>query len=117
MKTSATRPPNHPNDWSLPDKNAFVALVTQTYARMARGENNVVAAHEAAREIGLESGERHWLTDEVLGGCFGVFYAPSSDLYANARDFVKWADARDLAHIGPDGVEWARVLADAETDH
>lgn len=117
MRTSSTRPPGHPNDWPLDDKNAFVALVNATYARMARGEKQVGAAHDAAREIGLDGGERHWLVDEMLAGCFGAFYAPSSDLYASAQDFLKWAGERDLEHIGPEAIAWARKLALAETDH
>lgn len=116
MRTSATRPSGHPNDWPLDDKNAFVALVTQTYARKARGENEVVAAHGAAREIGLEGGEHHWMCDEMLSGVFGLFYL-TGDHYANGDDAVKFATLADLERMGPETVAWARKLAMAETDH
>lgn len=117
MRTSPTRPPGHPNDWPLDDKNGFVALVTQTYARMARGENAVGAAHEAAREVGLDGGEHHWMCDEMLSGVMGVFYLRSGDHYAGADCAVRFATLADLEQMGPEAIAWARKLALAETDH
>lgn len=117
MRTSSARPPGHPNDWPRDDKNAFVALVTQTYALMARAENEVTAAHEAARKIGLDGGEHHWMCDEMLSGVMGVFYLRSGDHYADAACAVRFATLADLEQMGPEAVTWARVLAEAETDH
>lgn len=116
MRTSPTKPPGHVNDWPPNDKNAFVVLVTETYARMARDENEVVAAHGAAREIGLDGGEHHWMCDEMLSGVFGMFYL-SGDHYAGAVGTVKFATLTDLERMGPEAVAWARKLALAETDH
>jgi hypothetical protein len=117
MKTSATRPPGHPNDWPLDDKNAFVALLQGIADKQAVEMGQIAAAHASARELELEGKENHWMVDELLGGCFGGFYVRTSDLYANAQDFLKWAGERDFEHIGSEAVAWARKLALAETDH
>lgn len=117
MRTSPKRPPGHVNDWPLDDRNAFVALVTETYARMARGEGEVGAAHEAARTVGLDGAESHWMCDEMLSGVFGVFYVRSGDHYADAAGVVRFATLADLEQLGPVAVAWARELAEAGTEH
>lgn len=117
MRTSEKRPPGHVNDWPVHDKDAFLALVNATYARIGRGQAEVQAAHEAAREVGLDGGADHWMTDELLGGVFGVFYVRSGDHYADAAGVVRFATLADLERLGPDAVAWARKLAEADTDH
>lgn len=117
MRTSEKRPDGHVSEWPLHDKNAFMALVLGIIARKAAGRGTVEAAHAVAEEIGLEGGQLHWMVDDALASAFHVYYVRSCDLYAGADDFIKWAEARDLAYIGPDAVAFARVLAKAGTDH
>lgn len=121
MRTSEKRPPGHVGEWPgsgrLDDYNAFIALLFGTLSKRATGLGEVEAAHATATEIGLEGGQMHWMVDDLLASAFAVYYVRSSDLYADAADFIKWAEARDLEHIGPEGVAWARVLAKADADH
>lgn len=118
MKTSPSIPPGDFNyDWPVDDKNAFMTLVFGVLERTKRGEKLIAAAHAVAREIGLEGGEHHWMVDDMLASVFHTYYVPSSDLYADAAGFLKWAEARDLAHIGEDSVAYARVLIGLQSDH
>lgn len=117
MRTSAQRPAGHVNDWPLHDHNAFVALMLGALAKRAAGMGEVESAHAAAAEIGLEGGQMHWLVDDMLASTFHVYYVRSSDLYADAAQLLRWAEAGDLENLGPEAVAWARVLAEADTDH
>jgi hypothetical protein len=117
VRTSEKRPPGHVSDWPLDDKNAFMALVLGIIAKRAAGRGEIEAAHAVADEIGLAGGQMHWMVDDALASTFHLYYLPSSDIYADAPEFLKWAEGRDLEHIGPDAVAWARVLAKADADH
>lgn len=118
MTASASRPPGHPNDWPVDDKNAFVLFLKLASARIeASGRNPVEACHAAAKAMQLEGGPCHWLVDAVLAGVFDTFYLRSGDYYAGAGHFVRAGCAIDFKQLGPEEVGYARLLADAVSDH
>lgn len=117
MRTSATRPDGHPNDWPVADKNAFLVMVVLSKVAVGNGAGCVRAVHDASREIGLEGGSEHWLVDAILAGVFDCFFIRSGDHYASAMDLVHWGTAEDLALLGPGAIAWARELAGSASDH
>ena len=109
--TSPVRPVGHVNDWPYEDYAAFVALIESAGKYMLLGEHEITAVLDAAIDIGLEGGERHWLANEVLAGVFGVFYMRSGDCYLEAGPFLEHGWPSDLSDPGT--VAWARELAAA----
>lgn len=110
MRTSPEAPKGGPNDWPVHDYWAFVALVRESDRLRIEGCGLVTAVYEAARGLRLEGAEYHWLCEEVLAGCYGLFYG-LGDCHVDAATFVAHANVADKRRLGPALTEWAEELA------